>query len=452
MTAQTVEISGNKKGYFHIYNKGVDNRDLFKDDQDHEVFLGYLKNYLSSPLDPKELKKTFSVNGRTFKGVPHQPKNFFNKVELIAYNLMPNHFHLVVKEISQGSLAKLTRSLSTRYAIYYNKKYQRRGSLCAGPYKSVQIKDVSQLLYLTRYLHRESFKEKKGVKDLSPSGYSSYEEYLGERVTSWIKPKVVLSYFDKSENDHFKGIDDYKNFIESYVLKQEEKKMLKDIVIESKPEHFEKTVPKIEESTPPKEVYAKPVPEPRSKIPEFIATSTIAFILLFGIGFRNVLISSANTPEFLTPDPQVSGIETSEPLQPPPSPILPSPTPQVPEEIDTVKEIEDLITEDIITEPSQAGLHPEGAQAPVGDSTSGPVAGSETGPEAKTMIVITITDGSDSVNIRQQPSINSEKIGTAKHGETFEFVSEDSGWYQFKLDDGSIAFVSARYAEMKGTE
>lgn len=427
MTAQTVQKTDKNEVYFHIYNKGVDNRNLFKDDQDCEAFLSYLKDYLTAPPDPKELKKTFSVKGRTFQGVPHQPKNFFNKVELIAYNLMPNHFHLVVKEISQGSLVRLTRALSTRYAIYYNKKYQRRGSLFAGPYKSVQITDTPQLLYLTRHLHREVLER----SEKSNKNFSSYEEFLGTRKSVWIKPELVLSNFNNLKNKYFGGINDYKDFVEKYELKQEEKKSIENIIIESKPEHVEKRVPKIEESSPPKEVSAEPVPEPRPKILEFIATATMVFILLFSVGIRNVLTSSADTSEFLspTPDPQVSGLEDeiSEPQAESISPT-PSPTPKV----SGIEDIIDLIEENIIEDEKVESPQAEGQE-----------------PEAKTMIVIKITDGSESVNLREKPTISSAKVGEARHGETFEFVSIESGWYQFKLDNEEIAFVSARYAEIE---
>jgi uncharacterized protein YgiM (DUF1202 family) len=70
----------------------------------------------------------------------------------------------------------------------------------------------------------------------------------------------------------------------------------------------------------------------------------------------------------------------------------------------------------------------------------------------KKIVVIKIDDGSESVNVRQDPATNSEKIGQAKDGDTFELVSETSGWYQIKLDDSTTAFVSARYAQIEGEE
>src|SRR3989344_6029163 len=135
--------------YIHVFNKGVENRVIFTEPQDYEIFLGYLRDYLSMPSDPESKKKDFTVNGRTFRGTPHQPKNYFQKVELVAYCLMPNHFHLLLHQQTKASTERFIRSLCTRYSMYFNKKYKRMGALFEGPYKSVHIKVQLQLLHLT---------------------------------------------------------------------------------------------------------------------------------------------------------------------------------------------------------------------------------------------------------------------------------------------------------------
>ncbi len=57
-----------KDGYYHIYNRGTEKRTIFEDEQDYKTFLKYLKESLSTPPDPKELTKTFTIQGATFKG------------------------------------------------------------------------------------------------------------------------------------------------------------------------------------------------------------------------------------------------------------------------------------------------------------------------------------------------------------------------------------------------
>jgi uncharacterized protein YgiM (DUF1202 family) len=66
------------------------------------------------------------------------------------------------------------------------------------------------------------------------------------------------------------------------------------------------------------------------------------------------------------------------------------------------------------------------------------------------MLIVKIGDGSESVNIREQPSTKSEIVGKAKDGDTYELVSKNSEWYQIKLEDGSVAFISAKYSEIEG--
>src|SRR3989344_2821447 len=150
MPAKNLKRVNDSEIFCHVYNKGIEDRIIFADDADYQVFLGYLEDYLSPPKAPESTKKDFTVNGRVFRGVPHQPKNYFKKVELVAYSLKPDHFHLLLREITQKSLQAFIRSLATRYSMYFNKKYKRTGTLFAGPYKSVIVGNETSLLLLTR--------------------------------------------------------------------------------------------------------------------------------------------------------------------------------------------------------------------------------------------------------------------------------------------------------------
>ncbi len=139
--------------YFHLYNKGVENRIIFADKADYEVFLQYMREYLTPARDRSALKTTFEINGHEYKGVPHLPKNYYKDVELIAYSLSPYHYHLLVKENTPGSLGKFMRSLCTRYAIYYNHKYHHVGSIFQGVYIGTKVPDITHVKLLTYYLH-----------------------------------------------------------------------------------------------------------------------------------------------------------------------------------------------------------------------------------------------------------------------------------------------------------
>lgn len=242
--------------YSHVYNKGVENRTIFEDEADYQVFLSFLEDYLSAPKAHESTKTDFTIKGRAFKGVPHQPKNYFNKVELVAYCLKPDHFHLLLHQKKHKSLQAFIRSLCTRYSIYFNKKYNRAGSLFDGPYKSVHIRDEENLALLAHHLHKHG-------------DQSSFPEFSGHRETPWVKTKVVLATLS--------GQGDYSAYINNYKPSEEEKKLLGEISIESAG-HLERR--------DLQEVSLKPW----SRIPELLTASAV-FVLL--LGFSLIKITTA---------------------------------------------------------------------------------------------------------------------------------------------------------------
>jgi putative transposase len=214
-------------GYYHIYNRGVEKRVIFKDEQDYKVFLNYLKEYLSKPSEKSEmLKICFTLQGQTFKGIERVPKNYFEKIELVAYCLMPNHFHLLIRQNDTDSIKEFMRSLTTRYSMYFNKKYNRNGSLFQGRYRGILITDEPYLLHLSRYIHLNPV---EFTDDLT-SAYSSYADYLGLRHTRWIKPDIILDQFNNKVGIEFKKINNYKDFVEKY--QQEDNLVLGNLAID----------------------------------------------------------------------------------------------------------------------------------------------------------------------------------------------------------------------------
>ena len=216
-----------KDGYYHIYNRGVEKRKIFKSSQDYKVFLKYLKEYLTPPPKTEDLKTIFTLQGATFKGVPRQPKNYAKKIELVAFCLMPNHFHLLIKQTSENDMKDFMRSLATRYSMYFNKKYERVGKLFQGHYKAVLITDDTYLLHLSRYIHLN-------VSEYSTNlvkAYSSYADYLGIRKTKWLNPELVLTFFNKAVLPELEKINSYKNFVEKY--KEDSKTKLGGLTLET---------------------------------------------------------------------------------------------------------------------------------------------------------------------------------------------------------------------------
>lgn len=178
-----------ENGYYHVYNRGVEKRQIFIDRQDYTVFLSYLRDYLT-PKDTASLTKQLedpSLYPEEKETIRNKIKrnNFSEELTMLAYCLMPNHFHMFIKQTQPNTIDRFMNSMGTRYTMYFNKKYKRVGSLYQGVYKAAPITNERHFLHLSRYIHQQSYKTQP----------CSYEEYLGKKSTTWVHPEEILSYF-----------------------------------------------------------------------------------------------------------------------------------------------------------------------------------------------------------------------------------------------------------------
>jgi putative transposase len=201
-----------KDGYYHIYNRGVEKRDIFLDTRDYAVFIGYLKEYLS-PKDENTLikqatdpEKSSTEKLRITRKI--LLKNYSAEITLLAYSLMPNHFHLFLKQHTADAIDRLMSSLGSRYTIYFNRSHNRIGALYQGVYKAVLMTSEAQYLHITRYVHKQAL---AGGTESNQDFPSSYPEYLGLRKTDWVHPEEILSFFSNTNPTL-----SYKNFVSEY--------------------------------------------------------------------------------------------------------------------------------------------------------------------------------------------------------------------------------------------
>lgn len=133
-------------GYFyHLFNRGVEKRIIFQDDRDYIHFLKILGYYqYAGP------KLSYSrTNEKQIKIVKTNEKI----IEIISYCLMPNHFHLLIKQLKENGIPEFIRKISDGYTKYFNTKHHRVGPLFQGSYKAVLIESDQQLTHLSRYIH-----------------------------------------------------------------------------------------------------------------------------------------------------------------------------------------------------------------------------------------------------------------------------------------------------------
>ncbi|MDP2585836.1 MAG: transposase [Candidatus Levybacteria bacterium] len=208
-----------ENGYYHIYNRGVEKRIIFLDQQDYSVLLSYLKEYLL-PKQEKELYERLSdpqisskEKNKVLKSL--HLNNFSQEITLLAYCLMPNHFHFFIKQKNLNAIDKFMNSLATRYTMYFNRKYKRVGSLYQDVYKAVLINNEGHFLHLSRYIHKQALR--------LGNQPCSYPEYVGLRQTSWIKQDEILAYFSTANPSL-----SYRNFVEQ----PEDTDRLKDLTLE----------------------------------------------------------------------------------------------------------------------------------------------------------------------------------------------------------------------------
>lgn len=185
-------------GIYHVYNRGVERRKVFLDVEDYRTFINRLEQLLS---DPKKL----TIQQTRGRRGGDRLQSYHGQIELLAYCLMPNHFHMLVHQIQQDALPKFMSSLMTSYSMYFNRKYDRVGSLFQGRYKGSLINEDAYYMHITRYIHLNPIDISKPY-DSYP--YSSYANYVADSGPEWLNHHLVLGMFDDPSS--------YKQFVASY--------------------------------------------------------------------------------------------------------------------------------------------------------------------------------------------------------------------------------------------
>ena len=186
--------------YYHVYNHGVLKRDIFLDTRDYARFLFLLLFHQSPTITFFNLGREVShfVRHRMFNISVQDIKqiNKTKRVQLVAFALMPNHFHLLLQEQSGTGISKYLQRLGNGYTKYFNTRYKQNGHLFQGPYQSVHISDNDQLLYTSAYLHRNCTELKGWNNREHIYPWSSYADFIGNnRWTGLLKPDIIFEQF-----------------------------------------------------------------------------------------------------------------------------------------------------------------------------------------------------------------------------------------------------------------
>lgn len=179
---------------YHIYNRGVEKKSIFEDYRDLLRFLKTMQYYqLSGPKPRLSFFSPSSLN---------QPDPQKKVVEIICYCLMPNHFHLMIRQVGEGGITEFISKLSNSYTKYYNIRHHRVGPLLQGEFKAVLVETDEQLLHLSRYIHLNPLVSFI-VNVLDQYRWSSYHEFLSGE--GFCRKDLILRLFNSPA--------DYQSFV-----------------------------------------------------------------------------------------------------------------------------------------------------------------------------------------------------------------------------------------------
>jgi len=188
--------------HYHVYSRGVEKRKIFMNTKDYNRFVALL--YIMNQDAPFTMGNFLRDKNKSLEDI-FMEKREGTLVSILGYCLMPNHFHLILYEGSEGGISKFMGKLLTAYSMYFNTKYERSGPLFTHPFKSEHISNESQYVYIFSYVHLNpiSIIDKKwkenGIKNrketeefLKKYQFSSYQDFL-----SINRPESVILDFSK---------------------------------------------------------------------------------------------------------------------------------------------------------------------------------------------------------------------------------------------------------------
>lgn len=211
--------------YYHIFNRSINKEPILSTTKDCKRATAALNFYMYK--NPPVRLSHFLARGpdKRKEIIKNLEENYPRIVEIIAYCFMPNHFHLLLKQVQDRGISTFISLFQNSYTRYFNTKYQRDGHLFKGQFKAVRIEDDEQLLHLTRYIHLNPYSSfvVRDLTQLENYSFSSLPEYLGNKQ-GFCHKKIVI--------DKFRNIEDFKNFVFNQAEYQRRLDEIKHLTIE----------------------------------------------------------------------------------------------------------------------------------------------------------------------------------------------------------------------------
>lgn len=188
--------------YYHVYNRGVDKRNIFGTK-------GNLNRFLQSIDAFNTEEPTGGLYGLSFdEKFGRRTSKSKKLVEIICFCLNPNHFHFLLKQVTKNGISEFIKRLSGGYTKYFNEKNDRSGVLFQGKFKSSHVDSNKYLLHLSVYINLNNLVHELDKRELKELSFSSWKEYIEENSSnSRCGKQIILG--------QFKSREEYKNFAEN---------------------------------------------------------------------------------------------------------------------------------------------------------------------------------------------------------------------------------------------
>lgn len=207
--------------FYHVYNRGVEKRIVFLDTADHARFLHLLFVCNDAYLKMKNTTRIL-VHNEQGETLLIDKRSDARLVDILCYSLMPNHFHLMLKQVADNGISLFMQRIGTAYTMYFNKKYERNGVLFQGSFKTRFVQNEQYLVYLSKYIHLNPVEliepqwQENGIgnwaatnKFLEDYKWSSYADYIGVKNFPSIINRNYLKEYFKTEKEYKKFINEF---------------------------------------------------------------------------------------------------------------------------------------------------------------------------------------------------------------------------------------------------
>ena len=212
---------------YHVYNRSVSNLEIFSAKREFSRAFELLNFYRFEQLLKFSKFKTLSSKNKN--NYLEQIKKGGPMTEIYSYALMPDHYHLLLKQLKDDGIKKFISNFQNGFAKYFNIKNENRGSIFINPFKAKRVTSDEILLHVSRYIHlNPSTSYLIEFEDLKNSPRTSFPYYLEERKNDFITSEFILSLFGKSDKRN-----NYFNFVTNQADYQRKLRLIKNFLLEN---------------------------------------------------------------------------------------------------------------------------------------------------------------------------------------------------------------------------